>query len=213
MRNSRFGRLALHLSVVRDSCRLAVSFCKLNISFDFYRVCENTYKSWVRFFSESRTTMTWDIHALAHHVVISDFMDCNFKKSTGFFWTRCPPWNETWGWAYLWKITLKNSCIRRHSWKRFEKSVTLARKLHWSYRQSWKWCASYWKVCYVMLRYHEKGGNHQSIYYCYYLLVSLARLCVEQCTSGWSLPRHRWSGRNDRISTTSFRFDASATAK
>ena len=28
--------------------------------------------------------MTWDIHALAHHVVISDFMDCNFKKSTGF---------------------------------------------------------------------------------------------------------------------------------
>ena len=57
---------------------------KLNISFDFYRVCENTYKSWVRFFSESGTTMTWDIHALAHHVVISDFMDCNFKKSTGF---------------------------------------------------------------------------------------------------------------------------------
>ena len=84
MPNSRFGRWALHLSVVPDSCRLAVSLCKLNISFDFYRVCENTYKSWVRFFSESGTTMTWDIHALAHHVVISDFMDCNFKKSTGF---------------------------------------------------------------------------------------------------------------------------------
>ena len=84
MRNSRFGRWALHLSVVRDSCRLAVSLCKLNISFDFYRVCENTEKSWVRFFSESGTAMTWDIHALAYHVVISDFMDCNFKKSTGF---------------------------------------------------------------------------------------------------------------------------------
>ena len=65
MRNSRFGRWALYLSVVRDSCRLVVSLCKLNISFDFYRICENTYKSWIRFFIESGTAMTWDIHALA----------------------------------------------------------------------------------------------------------------------------------------------------
>ena len=84
MRNSCFGRWALYLYVVRDSCRPAVSLCKLNISFDFYCVCENTYKSWIRFFIESGTAMTSDIHVLAHHVVISDFMDCNFKKSTGF---------------------------------------------------------------------------------------------------------------------------------